>query len=501
VPWGDSRGVFRVSRWTHAAASEELLVAPIGDGKLGQDAALEAGEAALASGEPSPRRHIVFFVCAIALFMASVDSTIVATALGHIGQGLHARINWLGWTITIYSLGQIIIMPVAGRISDQFGRKRIFIVCAVIFTVSSVACGLSTSIEMLIPLRLIQSLGGGGFLPSASGIVSDHFGRDRDRALGLFSSIFPIGGVAGPIFGGLITQYWDWRGVFFVNLPIGLVLIVLIVKVIPHTARKSPERLDFPAIGLLATMIIGGMIAITTLGEAGTSLISPGVLLPFLTAIVLGVLFFRHLKRTATPLIPMEIITGKGFGIMNLINVCFGAAGFGFGVLVPLYAENRYHIGTASAGTILSAQAIGMTTVATIASWSLRRTGYRKPMVLGFVVISCALIGLSIAPRGLSPYFWLALFSMISGLGLGAAAPASNNATLALAPEHVAAISGLRATFRQTGSIISVETVTALIARSAHPGLAQAHLFWVLAVILALITSLTVFVPNRRASW
>ena len=210
--------------------------------------------------------------------MAAVDSTIVATALPKIGSSLHARINWLGWTITIYSLGQIIMLPLAGRFSDQIGRKKLFLLCAVLFTVASVACGFANSIYTLVPLRFIQSIGGGGFLPSASGIVADHFGRERDRALGMFSSIFPIGGVAGPIFGGLITQYWDWRGIFFVNAPIGVALIVLIWRFVPSTARLSAAKIDVSGIALLGVMIVSGMLTVTTLGERGSTPLSPAVL-------------------------------------------------------------------------------------------------------------------------------------------------------------------------------------------------------------------------------
>ncbi len=299
--------------------------------------------------EPMPRRRLIFFICAIALFMASVDSTIVATALPSIGHSLNARLTWLGWTITIYSLGQIVMLPLAGRISDQFGRKQLFVACAIVFTVASVACGLSTSIYMLIPLRLVQSLGGGGFLPSASGIVADHFGRDRDRALGMFSSIFPIGGVAGPIFGGIITQSWNWRGIFFVNLPVGIALIALIVHYVPRSAAGKAERLDVGGIVLLAATLVSGMISITTLGEASASPTDPVVLVPAIGAILLGWLLLRHLGRVERPLIPLRLIKGKGFASMNLLNVLFGAAGFGFGVLIPLYAHNRYLISSARA--------------------------------------------------------------------------------------------------------------------------------------------------------
>jgi MFS family permease len=324
------------------------------------------------------------------------------------------------------------------------------LLCAVLFTISSVACGFANSIYTLVPLRFIQSIGGGGFLPSASGIVADHFGRERDRALGMFSSIFPIGGVAGPIFGGLITQYWDWRGIFFVNAPIGVALIVLIWRFVPSTARLSAAKIDVRGIALLGVMIVSGMLTVTTLGERGSSPFSPSVFVPAICAVVFGYLFFHHINRNDSPIIPPRLIRGKGFAIMNLVNVLFGGAGFGFGVLIPLYAENRYHIVSSSAGTVLSAQAIGMTFVAAVASYQLRRTGYRKPMAIGFTVVAASLVMLSIGPRIVGPYWWLAFFAMFTGLGLGCVAPAANNATLALAPTDVAAISGLRATLRQT---------------------------------------------------
>jgi EmrB/QacA subfamily drug resistance transporter len=451
--------------------------------------------------EPHPKRRFIFFICAIALFMASVDSTIVATALPKIGFALHARINWLSWTITVYSLGQVIMLPLAGRISDQIGRKKLFLLCAVLFTVASVACGFANSIYTLVPLRFIQSIGGGGFLPSASGIVADHFGKERDRALGMFSSIFPIGGVAGPIFGGLITQYWDWRGIFFVNAPIGIMLIFLIWRFVPSTARLTAAKIDIPGIALLGVMLISGMLTVTTLGERGSTPLSPSVLAPAGAAVLFGYFFFHHINRSASPIIAPRLIRGKGFAIMNVVNVLFGGAGFGFGVLIPLYAENRYHIVSSSAGTVLSAQAIGMTFVAAIASYQLRRTGYRKPMAIGFTVVAASLVMLSIAPRIVGPYWWLAFFAMFTGLGLGCVAPAANNATLALAPTDVAAISGLRATFRQTGSITCVSVVSAVIARSQHPGIAQAHVFWVLAGLLIVTVGLTALVPDHKGSW
>jgi MFS family permease len=317
----------------------------------------------------------------------------------------------------------------------------------------------------------------------------------------MFSSIFPIGGVAGPIFGGIITQYWNWRGIFFVNLPVGIALIILIARFVPKTERNATTRLDVRGIAMMAGTIVSGMLAITTLGELHTSPLSVQVLLPAAIAITLGYIFIRHLNRTEAPIIPIRLIKGKGFAVMNVMNVLFGGAGFGFGVLIPLYAENRYHIASSKAGTVLSAQAVGMTIVAFVMSMLIRRTGYRKPMAIGFPIVALSLLGLAAAPRGLAPYWWLELFAMFTGFGLGCVAPAANNATLALAPNQVAAISGLRATFRQTGSILCVSIVTAVLARSADPGIAQAHVFWFLAALLGVATILSRRVPDHHGSW
>ncbi len=137
---------------------------------------------ARSQGTPQPtqqgqRRRLVFAVVSIALFMASVDQTIVATALGSLQHDLHAPVNWSSWTITIYALGQIIAMPAAGTISDMYGRKKVFLGAIIVFTVASLCCGLVNDIYVLVGLRAVQALGGGAFMPSATGIVSDLFGR------------------------------------------------------------------------------------------------------------------------------------------------------------------------------------------------------------------------------------------------------------------------------------------------------------------------------------
>jgi EmrB/QacA subfamily drug resistance transporter len=452
------------------------------------------------AGEPLARRKLIFAIVSMGLFMSSVDQTIVATALPAIERELHAPITWAGWTITIYALGQVLAMPMAGKISDMYGRKKVYLISAAVFTVASLCCGLAGNIYLLVALRAVQALGGGAFMPSATGIVSDHFGKDRDRALGMFTSIFPIGGIVGPIIGGVFVAVWSWRGIFLVNVPIGIVLILLAAKFVPGNSKRVASRIDMRGIGLLGGLILFGMFGITYVGSGAVSLLSPIFLCSEVIALALAVQFVRHSKRNATPFVPYRLLRGRGFGVMNLINLLYGAAALGFAALVPLYAQDRFHIAPLGAGTLLTARAVGMICVAGLAVLTLRRTGYRLPMIVGFLVLVVGLLMMSVSPH-LSPYVWLAIAAGVTGCGMGLSVPASNNASLQLAPDQVAAIAGLRGMFRQSGAIIAVSITTAVIGRSSDPGIAQAHVFVVFAVLLVAALPLVFLVPDHRGNW
>jgi EmrB/QacA subfamily drug resistance transporter len=459
-----------------------------------------AATAAATTGKQSTRRGLIFAIVSIALFMASIDQTIVATALPAIEKELHVGINWSSWSISIYALGQVIAMPMAGKISDIYGRKKVFMISAAVFTASSLVCGFAPNIGFLLVARFIQALGGGAFMPSATGIVSDHFGDQRDRAVGMFTSIFPIGGIVGPVLGGLFVSYWTWRGIFLINVPIGIILILLTGRFIPSSAPRSAGRIDLKGVLLLAGLLITGMFGITYLGSGNVQFYDPGFLVPVAASIVLGFGFVRHSKTDAAPFVPYRLLRGRGFGLMNAINYLNGAAALGFSALVPLYAENRYGIAPLGAGTLLTARAVGMIAVAGLATLALRRTGYRWPMVTGFTLLAIGLV-LMVIPAPFSPYGWLSIGAAVSGLGMGLSVPAISNACLQLAPDQAAAISGLRGMFRQSGAITAVSVSTALLARSVHPGIAQAWVFVVFAVILMALVPLVRLVPEHHGGW
>src|SRR6185312_13199381 len=232
---------------------------------------------------------LVFTVVALALLMMSIDSTIVATALHSLRRGLHTSIDWAGWTITAYSLGFVVVLPISGKLSEQYGARRVFLVSIIAFTLASLCCGLADNIYVLIALRGLQAAGGAGFTPSATEIIVDHFGDSRDRAVSLFGSIFPIGAMIGPIFGGLFVSYWTWRGIFLVNVPIGVTVIVLAWRYVPRDRSRiggTQPRMDITGMSMLGSGLLAGMFAASYLGERNGHAWSAEFAVPLAIAIV-----------------------------------------------------------------------------------------------------------------------------------------------------------------------------------------------------------------------
>jgi EmrB/QacA subfamily drug resistance transporter len=485
-----SRGEEFIERALEAELTAELPAAI--------EISVPAGSAA---DEPRPGRSIVFGLAAAALFMASVDQTIVATALDSLQDDLHASLSLTAWTISIYGLGQIVAMPVAGRMSDMYGRRRIFLSAVVIFTVASLLCGLCTSIYELIPLRLLQALGGGAFLPSASGIVSDAFGRDRDRALGMFTSIWPIGGIAGPALGGVFVQYLSWRDIFLFNVPIGVVLLMLGLRFLPRQeAAPGPrQRIDGRGIVLLAVGLLGLMFGITRLGSGATHLVSPDVGLPVVVGVGCLAAFVMRARVVEFPVIPVRFLYGRQFGLINVINLVLGSAVLGFAALVPVFAQEKYGISPLHAGTLLIARSVGMVCVAGLTAFSLRRHGVRLPMILGHVTMATSLVLITLSPPGdLSPALWLGLTSAGMGIGMGMVMPASNNAGLHLAGGQIAAVTGIRGMVRQSGGIIALSATTAFVTRGDHPAASFDIAFCVIGGLVAVVVPLLFLVPDHR---
>jgi MFS family permease len=458
------------------------------------------------AGKSRPvHRGLVFAIIALALLMMSIDSTIVATALHSLRQGLQTSIGWAGWTITAYSLGFVVMLPVSGRLSELYGCRKVFVGSIIAFTIASLCCGMVDNIYLLIVLRALQAAGGAGFTPSATKIIVDNFGHARDRAVGLFGSIFSVGAMIGPIFGGLFVTYWSWRGIFLVNVPIGLMVTALALRYVPAD-RPPPEgirpRMDAMGIALLGSGLLFGMLAISYLGEAAAHAWLPLFAILFALAILALWMFFRHIGRSAHPFIAPRLINGPGFGPVNVLNLVYGGVTSGVIALVPLYAINRYEINALDSGTLLVAQGAAAIILSIVAAFALRRTGYRAPLYAGGAIMATGMLLLAFSPlAGVTPFVWLSGSTFLIGVGRGANNPASRNAGLQLAPEHSSTLAALRTMCMQIGTIVTVTIDTAILASSHEPGRMQALLFVLAAALVLGTLPVITRVPEHSGSW
>src|SRR5690349_10235465 len=276
--------------------------------------------------KPPRFRHVFFVLAVSAVLMNSIDSTIVAVAVPQLTSALNAPLIWVAWTITAYQLTQIIMLPLAGKLSDSLGRRKVFMFCVGTFTVGSLLCGLAPSIWFLIAARALQAVGGGGLMPSAVGVISDHYREHRAQARGLFSSVLPIGGILGPNVGGFILEHWTWRDMFFINVPIGL-LVFGGAMLLLHSDRPTARRhFDIPGIAMYGCALIILLITLSAAGNDPSLWHEPVAFIAVLLSAVLIVLFVRYIRRAADPVMDYELVARQPFLAANLYNLFFGAA-------------------------------------------------------------------------------------------------------------------------------------------------------------------------------
>jgi EmrB/QacA subfamily drug resistance transporter len=416
----------------------------------------------LEPGEASKGRALfTFVIVSLALLMASIDMSVVSVSLPAIMLDLKTNLAWASWIMTGSQLSQGIVMPIIGKLSDDWGRKRLFLIAVGIFTVSSLAAGLSTNIYMLIIFRVCEGLSGGAFLPSATGIISDAFGNRRATYIGLFASIFPIGGIIGPNLGGFLIDHLSWRWTFYINVPIGILLIILGALVFPKGAvHASRRKIDFKGAGIFAGAMISILYAITNWANnpERAGLIT-WILLPL--GLILMVLFFRQENKAPNPMIELQLLKWRPFLAVNIYNFVYGAVLFGVFSFIPYYASVAYGMTAGQTGVILTPRSIAMVVMAAITSFLIIKFKYRWPMIVGTLLGTLCLILLGEGLRdvtllgaNIDNIVILAVIMAIGGIGLGIANPAANNAVLDLVPEKVASVSGMRGMFRITGGIL-----------------------------------------------
>ncbi len=454
------------------------------------------------------RRYLIFVAAGLSLLMSSVDGTVVAVALPNLIEDLGTNVLWAAWTISIYFIAITMAMPMAGNLSDRFGRKNVFLISLILFTGSSLACALAPDIHTLIAFRFIQGIGGACFLPTAAGMVSDHFPDHRERAIGLFTSIFPIGGVIGPNLGGWIVSHYSWRYVFYINVPVGIGLMVLITMLLKPSRVSSRHHLDLAGAFFMSGAILFLMFGLNLIGETSS-------FRSFLFAVLFMVLsssslflFLRQEKKAPNPILDMALLRSRPFLAANVLNMVIGAGAWGILSFIPLYATSVHKLSTLLSGMILTPRSLGMIFASAVTSFLLRRWGYRWPMVwgLGMISFSTILLGEGVPLARMMGIRWgtaelLSFLILFSGIGSGIAFPAANNACIELLPDKVATIVGLRGMFRTVGAALGVSLITFALHLSSNPNTGFRITFMACGLAILFTIPLVFLMPAGKKAW
>ena len=354
----------------------------------------------------------------LVILLAALDQTIVATALPTIVGDL-GGLEHLSWVVTAYLLAQTIVTPLAGKLGDLYGRKRILQSAIVLFLVGSALCGLARTMPELIMFRAVQGLGGGALMVSAQAALGDVVPpRQRGRYTGLFIAIFGAASVAGPLLGGFITTNLSWEWIFYINIPLGFVAFAVLAATFPKTARGARHSIDYLGTALLAVGL-SAVVLVTTLGGNTLGWSSPETIALAVGGVLTLIAFFLVERRAAEPILPPRLWRNHTFRITSAVGLIIGFALFGAVTFLPLFQQVvRGQSPTASGLQLLPLMA-GLMLSSITSGRLIARTGrYRIYPILGTGITVIGLLLLSrMDPH--TPVLVAASFMAVLGLGLG----------------------------------------------------------------------------------
>ena len=420
----------------------------------------------------SPKELLIVLVISLGSFMSGLDATIVNIALPTIGKAFDVSTVAVSWVLNAYLIVLVSLLLAASRLGDIRGYRKIFLGGFVIFTCGSALCGFAPTIDILIGSRMIQAVGGAVIAALGSVMVTSYLASSlRGQALGFVAMFTMLGAALGPVVGGFLTSAFSWQYIFYVNIPVGILAIILGLHVLPHMAPVSPNaRLDAPGVAVIFVALGSLIFGLTTLqGPAATTAYAA-----LLVSLIFWALFYVREHRAPEPLINFKLFSARAFSFQN-INVMIIQLGMaGVMILMPFYLEMVKGIPTDNAGTILLALPIGMILTSPIAGRVSDIIGTKKPIIIGFVIASAALLFLSTLGVH-SSVGHAEIYLFLLGAGTGFAYAPLNSAVMGLVPaESRGSTSGLIKMMTNLGSSLGVALVMLVTTAALGPKLAQA---------------------------
>ncbi len=447
------------------------------------------------------RRMLVLAICCLSLFIFGVDSTIVNVALPSIQHDLHAPVSGLQWTVDAYTVVVASFLILAGSTADRFGRRRVFQIGLATFTVGSLLCSVAPGLGWLVAFRMLQAIGGSMMNPVAVSIIANTFTDpgERARAIGIWGGVFGLSIAAGPVLGGVLTDSVGWRGIFWVNIPIGVGAIVLTALFVPESRAARPRRIDPVGQALVITALASLTYAIIEGPRAGW--LSPEIVGLFAASAAAAAGLIGYEPRRKEPLLDLRFFRSAPFSGATLIAVSALAALGGFLFLNTLYLQDVRGLSALSAGLYTLPLAAMTLLLAPLSGWIIGRWGPRLPLVVAGVAMTAGgLLLTNLAPG--TPVSRLMIAYVIFGIGTGMVnAPITNTAVSGMPRAQAGVAAAIASTSRQVGQSLGVAVVGAAVTSAMH-GLLRAEFaqashvgWWIIAgcgaavLLLGLVTT------------
>jgi EmrB/QacA subfamily drug resistance transporter len=401
----------------------------------------------------------------MALLLAALDQTIVGTAMPRIVADLNGLNNY-SWVITAYLVSSTITVPIAGKLGDLFGRKPFLLAGMVGFVAASALCGQSHNMIELIVFRSIQGLFGGTLFATVFAVIGDLFPpARRARLQGLFGAVFGLSSILGPTAGGYITDNWGWRWVFYVNLPVGLIAVLLVLSTMPYVRSKASIRdIDFAGAAALTAGLVPLMIALSiTRDHAWTS---PEVLGLLGASAVMLIAFFFIERRSEHPIVPFALFKNSTFSVSMIAGFISGFGMFGTIVFVPLLYQGVLGVTATNSGQLLTPMMLGLIVASTIVGQAMVRIRYYR--FLGTAGIALMMLGMWLLSQVTASTSSLIVVRdiVLVGAGLGATFPLFINAVQSALPRQFLGVASSQVQFwRQIGGTLGTAVLGSILSQ------------------------------------
>jgi EmrB/QacA subfamily drug resistance transporter len=411
----------------------------------------------------------VLALTSTAYFMVALDATVVATALPRMQASLHVGLASLQWTLNSYGIAFAAGIITAAALGDRFGRRLIFGIGLALFTLASAACALAPSAPGLIAARTVQGLGGAIVLPLSLTILTTAFPAERRGTIvGIYGGLAGAAVAAGPLVGGAVTQGINWHWIFWINVPIGVVALLLSLRLLPES-RGARERLDLTGVGLVTGGVVAIVWALVRANQAGWA--SPEIITTLAAGAVLLVAFVAWENRVFQPMVPLRLFGARAFAMGNATTFLMSGAIFAGAYLVAEEFQFARGYSPVSTGLRLLPFFATPMIISPLAGALSDKTGRRPVMVTGLALLSAGFTW--VALRGSLATSWaeLTIALLAAGIGISMALPTVPTAVLnAVAPQEMGKASGINYMAQRLGGVFAIAISTAVFTANGHLG-------------------------------